>query len=237
MEDNLPYGVTAVDFTYFRNGTQITAAEAVNAGTYSVFARFTVDNNHNAVPEKEFTLVVTRQEIDLSQIDLSGEPNAETGEYEFVYNGLSHTLSLAGAAVGVDEVIYLINGSSTAKAIEAGAYVFTARLVANSNYKFVVNGVDVYTADIEAALRVLKAELTVVAEDFSVVYGNAAVAKDYVINGFVLEEDESVLGGELVLNVPGYTIGSGVGTYKVTAEGFTSQNYEISYREGTLTVV
>lgn len=237
VEDNLPYGVTAVDFTYFRNGTQITAAEAVNAGTYSVFARFTVDNNHNAVPEKEFTLVVTRQEIDLSQIDLSGEPNAETGEYEFVYNGLSHTLSLAGAAVGVDEVIYLINGSSTAKAIEAGAYVFTARLVANSNYKFVVNGVDVYTADIEAALRVLKAELTVVAEDFSVVYGNAAVAKDYVINGFVLEEDESVLGGELVLNVPGYTIGSGVGTYKVTAEGFTSQNYEISYREGTLTVV
>ena len=40
-----------------------------------------------------------------------------------------------------------------------------------------------------------------------------------------------------MLNVPGYTIGSGVGTYKVTAEGFTSQNYEISYREGTLTVV
>ena len=47
--------------------------------------------------------------------------------------------------------------------------------------------------------------------------------------GFVLNETLENLGGELVITVPTYTKGNDVGEYAIVAEGYTSDNYEITY--------
>jgi hypothetical protein len=54
-------------------------------------------------------------------------------------------------------------------------------------------------------------------------------------SGFVLGENESILGGTLAFNTAA-NVNSTVGTYPVTSSGLTSTNYAITYVPGTLTV-
>ena len=54
-------------------------------------------------------------------------------------------------------------------------------------------------------------------------------------SGFVLEQNESVLDGTLVFSTTA-NVNSPVGTYPVSASGLTSDNYAITFVNGTLTV-
>ena len=60
---------------------------------------------------------------------------------------------------------------------------------------------------------------------------------EYSVNysGFVAGDDETKLGGLLTFT-SGYIKGSAVGTYSITPDGLTSQNYDMTYNAGTLTV-
>ncbi|MGL6162630.1 beta strand repeat-containing protein, partial [Microbulbifer sp.] len=82
-----------------------------------------------------------------------------------------------------------------------------------------------------------KAALTVTANDADKTYDGLAFSggNGVTYDGFVADENESVLGGGLSF---GGTAQGAVdaGTYTLTASGFTSNNYDIAYNDGTLTV-
>ena len=80
-----------------------------------------------------------------------------------------------------------------------------------------------------------KAALTVKAEDKSITYGDAAPVYTATYTGFVGDDGAEDLTGTLTFTCA-YAAGSPVGTYPITPKGLTSNNYSISFVDGTLTV-
>lgn len=80
-----------------------------------------------------------------------------------------------------------------------------------------------------------KAALTVKAEDKSITYGDAAPVYTATYSGFVGDDGAEDLTGTLTFTCA-YTKGSPVGTYPITPSGLTSDNYNITFVHGTLTV-
>lgn len=85
------------------------------------------------------------------------------------------------------------------------------------------------------SFSVSKAALTVKAEDKSITYGDAAPVYTATYTGFVGDDGAEDLTGTLTFTCA-YTKGSPVGTYPITPKGLTSDNYDISFVAGTLTV-
>lgn len=80
-----------------------------------------------------------------------------------------------------------------------------------------------------------KAALTVKADNVTVTYGEPKPEFTAQINGFVNGEGKGDLTGTLEFDCA-YAAGSPVGTYPITPKGLTSNNYSISFVDGTLTV-
>ena len=86
-------------------------------------------------------------------------------------------------------------------------------------------------------VSITRAVLTVIIGDAEIAYGEEAPESfDVTYRGFVGRDDESVLEGELVFTVIGYSVGSPAGTYAVEASGYTADNYDIMYQSGLLYV-
>lgn len=79
------------------------------------------------------------------------------------------------------------------------------------------------------------APLTVTANDNTITYGDAPAANGVSYTGFVNDENESVISGTLGYSST-YTQYDDIGTYTITPGGLTSDNYEITFAPGTLTV-
>ena len=84
-------------------------------------------------------------------------------------------------------------------------------------------------------MTVTPAGLTILADNASRAYGNTNPTFTVSFAGFVNSETAAVLGGTLVVTSTA-TTGSPVGTYPITASGYTSTNYNLTYLPGTLTV-
>lgn len=85
------------------------------------------------------------------------------------------------------------------------------------------------------SFSVSKEALTVKAEDKSITYGDAAPVYTATYTGLVGDDGAEDLTGTLTFTCA-YTKGSPVGTYPITPKGLTSDNYDISFVDGTLTV-
>ena len=108
--------------------------------------------------------------------------------------------------------------------------------IAAGKYNAVVNFTRNYSGEKEVEFTINKAPLTITADDFTVVYGEDAPQYTVTYKTFQGGEDPTVLGGSLGFDCE-YAPGSNVGTYSITPKGFESDNYEIEYKPGTLTVV
>ena len=89
---------------------------------------------------------------------------------------------------------------------------------------------------------VTKASLTVTAKNKTVTYGDAAANDGVEYSGFVNNETSAVLGGTLSYTYKNasdeaYTMTSPVGIYNIIPSGLTSNNYDISFVNGKMTVV
>ena len=89
--------------------------------------------------------------------------------------------------------------------------------------------------EVSVQYTINKADLTVTANPATITYGDTAVSNGVTYSGFVNDEDESVLGGELTY-IFSYTPGMDKGLYIITPAGKTSGNYDIAFVPGTLTV-
>ena len=99
-----------------------------------------------------------------------------------------------------------------------------------------ITGKGSFVGTVSKNFTILKKALTVTADDKSVTYGNAAPRYTATYDGFVNKETKIVLGGELNLACDYVKNQSGVGEYTITPSGLTSNNYEIAFVNGKLTV-
>ncbi|WP_137404778.1 MBG domain-containing protein [Echinicola rosea] len=135
------------------------------------------------------------------------------------------TVSYAGFANGDDEGD--LGGSLTisrAAGEDVGDYAITASGYTSPNYTI---------SYVDGNFEIRPAALTVTAEDKTKVYGTADPALTVSYAGFANGDDEGDLGGSLTIS---RAAGENVGTYAVTASGYTSPNYTISYVDGNLEI-
>jgi len=109
-----------------------------------------------------------------------------------------------------------------------GTYAITVGgLTAGDNYEISFTG---------ANLTIVKAELTVTANNHTITYGDAPAGNGVTCEGFVGEETSAVLGGTLAYDFSYTQFGDVGNTYTIKPKGLTSSNYEITFSTGRLTV-
>ena len=162
------------------------------------------------------TLTVDQREIGLTWSETTSFP----------YDGTSHGLTATATnLVNGDEIGVTVSGVQT----NAGNHTATASALTGEkagNYKLPTEKTHAFT--------ITPAELTVTAKNHSITYGDAPAGNGVTYEGFVEGDDESEL-GTLGYDYS-YTQFGDVGTYTITPKGLTSDNYDISFVAGTLTV-
>ncbi|MBO7367224.1 MAG: T9SS type A sorting domain-containing protein, partial [Paludibacteraceae bacterium] len=164
--------------------------------------------------------------------------------------------SLIGELVGGDDIVYkgvrqapnirvkddrilleeVLDYTISYKGVDDPSYNSNMAPIAAGKYNAVVNFTRNYSGEKEVEFTINKAPLTITADDFTVVYGEDAPQYTVTYKTFQGGEDSDVLGGALAFDCL-YEAGKPVGTYSITPKGFESDNYEISYFDGALTVV
>ena len=219
----LPEDFTGTDYSTI---TDWTDAMPTAVGRYVICAYVEGTENYNGDE------IYGAFEINPAQISVSGVDG-----YTGTYDGNVHNARIAGTATTVDGVAvtweYSRTGADgswqTAQCVfrDAGTYTVWYKVSA-ANHEDIVGSFTV---------SITRAVLTVIIGDAEIAYGEEAPESfDVTYRGFVGGDDESVLEGELVFTVIGYSVGSPAGTYAVEASGYTADNYDIMYQSGLLYV-
>ncbi|MFB2120622.1 MBG domain-containing protein [Parapedobacter sp. 2B3] len=128
-----------------------------------------------------------------------------------------------------NETAAMVSADGTVTVMGTGSTVITAGQPGDANHD--------PAADISFELRVSQKELTITANNDGKTYDGAAYSGGNGVQytGFAYGEDESVLSGTLTYG--GSSQGAtDVGSYVIEPEGYTSSNYAIAYRNGSLSV-
>lgn len=195
--------------------------EADDVGEYTVTVNAVAGGNY--VGSLSGKWAVTQAENEWSkQPEIVGwtygeEPNDPIVEAKFGNDTLVVEYSVKGE-----------NAYSTTVPTAAGQY----------NVRFTVAETEQYSGlqDTTVILEIAPATLTVTAENKTVTYGEAApefTIKE--IEGFKNGDTAEILGGTLAFECA-YTQGNDAGEYAIIPSGYTADNYEIQYNNGTLTV-
>jgi hypothetical protein len=131
-------------------------------------------------------------------------------------------------------------GATSPNAITYTSSNTAVATIVGGNIHIVGAGTSTITANdgvtsIQQLLTVNKAPLTVSTGNASKTYGAANPVLSATITGFVLGQTSAVLTTQPTVSTSA-TIGSGVGSYPITASGATAANYSFSYVAGTLTI-
>ena len=225
--------VTEADLTeaYFAEGA--TSGLPQNAGTYAILVKIKrLEAYGYAV--KIFTILPCPVTVDWSGVDFANG---------FTYDGAAHPVTAAakiassdngnieGSEINADLSVSITKNGAFAEEIKtAGDYTLTA---ASSNDNYVIYDTE---STRTTSFTVKPAPLAVTVNNKTITYGDAVPGFTLSYEGFVGGETASVLGGTATFT-HGYEQFSDVGTYTVTASGLTSENYEITYNQGTLNVI
>lgn len=198
-------------------GENISGSSAINVGTYTATASITNKNYVLAESSKTATFTITARAITITANNheiiygsapatngytISGMIEGETPETANIGGTVKLTTNYTKYGnVGKYDIIVDISGLS------APNYSFTAK-----------NG----------KLTVTKKELTVTAKNHEITYGEEPSANGYTINGFVNNENESVITGlENITYIIDYTQWQDIGQFSITpkVDGLSAVNY------------
>ena len=165
---------------------------------------------------------------------------------EVTYSGISQLVALTSGAVsrkGDDPTTPAFFHNMKFKVTnEAGSPVTAPTNVGTYTIKFwwTADPTDTHEARTEAEAltftgKIKPAPLTVTANAHTITYGDAPANSGVTISGFVNSETATVLTGTLGYTYD-YTQYGDVGEYTITPTGYTSTNYDITYKPGKLTV-
>lgn len=199
--------------------------EPNRVGTYTVSyeiddERYTADGN--------VMLTINKANVVVKAKNISKEYGEEP-QYEI-------EILSGGIVADTEEMTALAEFASEGakKTAKVGTYDITVTLALNGdeNRNFIVS-------DEKGTLTVTKAPLTITVKDISREYGAENPALEVEYTGFKNEETKDVLTGELVLIYDeSINAETAVGSYsgKTTASGLSSDNYEITFVPGNVTV-
>lgn len=203
-----------VSYTYMAEGaSEYGSDKPINAGTHTVKATIAATDNYSGA-EVTTTYTVSKRVASLSWDNLT-----------LTYSGVAQqpTATVTNLVTG-DECTVTISGGE----ITPNTYTATATELSNSNYQLP----ETVTQD----FTIGKAPLSVTAKAKTITYGDAPADDGVTYSGFVNEETDAVLGGTLAYAYTYTQYGAVGNTYTITPSGLTSDNYDISFVAGTLTV-
>ena len=145
------------------------------------------------------------------------------------YNGVAQEPKLSEISPYIAANYVYTQNDAPAYPINVGSYTASVTFSASTNYEIVGT-----VSNLPFAIG--KATLVITAKKHTITYLDAASNNGVTYSGFVNGETESVLDGTLAFDYDGYAANSNVGAYRITPSGLTSNNYEISYVAGLLTV-
>ena len=134
-----------------------------------------------------------------------------------------------------ESAAFTSGGAAKIAPVTADGYIISVQLLGTYEPKNLILEVDG-----TGKLTVEKADLTITVKDVSREYGAANPALEVTYSGFVNGENESDLNGEPVLKYDESRINEqtavGLYTKATTAEGLTSDNYNINYVKGNVNI-
>ena len=217
-----------------KDGTVIDANDVKNAGKYALTASLKDTTNYvwddNTTADKTYNWTISKLKI---TVEVTNANQSAT------YNGAEPTINtdttvtLTGSVASVPPCVSneLLFSVTKETGVNAGNYALTPSATANSGYS--VDNYDITPTN--GTFTINKAALTVTANSENITYGDDKPTFSVSYSGFVNNENESVLGGSLVLEC-GYVRYGNVGTYSITPIGLTSGNYAITFESGRLKV-
>ncbi|WP_288431024.1 MBG domain-containing protein [uncultured Agrobacterium sp.] len=187
-----------------------------NAGSYSITVG-TLENSNYEITFVGGTLTVNKKAITVTA-------DSDTKTYG---DSVLLTYKANGLVTG-DELYGSLESDGSGASAGVGSYSITQGDLGNSNY--VIDFKD-------GTLTVDKKALTVTVGADDETYDGTAYSGGNGVSydGFIKGENEDVLGGTLVYS--GTAQGAvNAGSYIITASGLSSDNYAISYKDGTLEI-
>ena len=128
---------------------------------------------------------------------------------------------------GTDYTVSYSNNTNAALATDEKAPTVTITAVSTS---------EKYAGETSKTFTIQKAQLTVTADNKEVTFGDDAPQYTATITGFVNNETENVLVGTKAFDCAYVKNESVAGIYAIKPSGLTSDNYDITFTNGTLTV-
>ncbi|MBW6479408.1 MAG: T9SS type A sorting domain-containing protein [Bacteroidales bacterium] len=198
-----------------------TAVSAVNAGVFQIIPQGVSSGNYN-IQFLPGELTITKAPLVITADDKSKTYNGQV----FTAFTVSYSGFVNDETPGVLQGTLSYSGPATT-AINAGQYTITPQGLTSVNYEIVfVNGL----------LTISKANLTVTASNKSKVYdGQVFTGFTALYSGFISGENPNNLQGTLSFSGSAITA-TNVGSYEIIPQGYTSNNYNITYVSGTLSI-
>lgn len=190
---------------------------SANLGLQDLVIKYTENKNE---------VSVTVQVQVISKTEIAG---VEVDAFDGVYDGLNHSLTVAGTETD-DVVAYSVDNGATwldeAPVFKnAGEYPVQVK-VERENYDDLI---------INKTISIAKKDLTISGKTYNVTYGDSIAAYELEFNGFVEGENKEVLSSQ-PLAICDYTETSDVGEYYVLISDTDAQNYNIDYVKGVVNV-
>ena len=193
-----------------------------NVGTSdNVPSAAVIKNSANANVTANYDIIYTNGTLEVTKKTLTINADAKSK----AYGEADPTLTYASVGLVNGDAI---TGTLTRVAGEnVGTYAITqGGLTAGNNYEISFIG---------ANLTITKVGLKIMAKNHSITYGDAPTGNGVIYKSFVNSDTETVLGGSLDYDFSYEQYGD-VGNYTITPKGLTSDNYEITFVKGILTV-
>lgn len=198
-------------------GENISGSSAINVGTYTATASITNKNYVIAENNKSATFTITSRALTITAND-----------HEIIYGSAPATNSYTISGMIEGETPGTANIGGTVKLTtnytkygDVGEYDIIVDISGLSapNYSFTAKN---------GKLTVTKKELTVTAKPHEITYGEEPSANGYTINGFVNNENESVITGlENITYIIDYAQWQDIGQFSITpkVDGLSAVNY------------
>ncbi|WP_299284488.1 MBG domain-containing protein [uncultured Mucilaginibacter sp.] len=195
----------------------------LSAGTVTITAQQVGDNNYNAATPVAQTLMVKQASQTITFASLP--TNTYYGDADFNLNATSSS-GLLFTYASSNTAVATVTTDGKVHVLMAGTTTITASQAGNANFA---------ATNATQNLTVLKAALTIKADDQTRAFGSANPALTITYSGFVNAETQTNLNALPKASTTA-TSTSAAGTYPIAISGAASDNYAITYIPGTLTV-
>jgi len=231
----------AVTYSYSGTGATSYSASATrptNAGTYQVIATLAADSNYNGAVSSPFAFTINKASLTITANNVNKTYGATltggSGSTAFTPSGLQN-----GQTIGTVTIAY---GTGAAATAAVATYTGSVTPSAATGGTFTANNYDITYAT--GNIIVGKANLTITANDVNKTYGatltNGAGSTAFTSSGL---QNSETIGSVTIAYGSGAASNAAVGTYSntvtpsaATGGTFNTNNYNISYAAGDITV-